>query len=689
MTQDDLASFVALASPAMLATAGDSGLAFLDDLADALRMIWGATALIDPGLAWRIVLVAYLRDDLAEANRAFQAVNPAIGLSRDRAMLDAWMASIRFRLGDRESATELAARALVEAEASADDGALAAAYNARGVAASLGGDLRLAADDYRRGIEAATRAGDPVELCRGHNNLGSILDEQGRYREARVELDAAIDIAESASLPKLQALALMNRGLANYCLGRLDEANADYEAAITQYGRTGSREIAYALIGRGDVHRERGDLQRARAFYEEGLALGELSGDRQALVPALYQLAKVLVDDEPERAHDLAQRAVAYGWPDLAWARNALGWIEHAHGNLRAAAAQAELSATAARDRRDQFGLAEALELAALSGPPGPRAVAELEEARSIWIDIGNPVHQAVAELALARASSGPAGQSAARRADRRLRALGVRLSPSGPAGLLRAVATTAEPTVAIETLGGFRVRRSGVPVGATAWGSKKARDLVKILISERGRPVSRERLVETLWPDDDPAATSNRLSVALSTARKVLDPVRGSGAGEALRADANAVSLSRENVVVDVEVFLQEAGEGLELLAAARRPEAIERLIDAEAIYAGDFLEEDLYEDWAVALREQARSAYVGVATALADQALAAGDHESAIRYDLRLLERDGFNESAHLALVRSLAALGRKGDARRRYRLYSSAMEELGVPIAPMPPL
>ena len=66
---------------------------------------------------------------------------------------------------------------------------------------------------------------------------------------------------------------------------QLDEANADYQAAIALYRTIGTHEISYALIGRGDVHRERGELALARAFYEEGLAIAERSGDLQASSP--------------------------------------------------------------------------------------------------------------------------------------------------------------------------------------------------------------------------------------------------------------------------------------------------------------------------------------------------------------------------------------------------------------------
>ena len=106
-----------------------------------------------------------------------------------------------------------------------------------------------------------------------------------------------------------------------------------------------------------------------------------------------------------------------------------------------------------------------------------------------------------------------------------------------------------------------------------------------------------------------------------------------------------------------------------------------------AEDLYAGDFLEEDTYEDWAGPLREEARAAYISVARALALASTASGDHDGAVRLFLRILERDPDDEEAHLGLVSTLVAAGRHGEARRRYRTYTSRMDEIAVEAAPYP--
>jgi DNA-binding SARP family transcriptional activator len=62
-------------------------------------------------------------------------------------------------------------------------------------------------------------------------------------------------------------------------------------------------------------------------------------------------------------------------------------------------------------------------------------------------------------------------------------------------------------------------------------------------------------------------------------------------------------------------------------------------------------------------------------------------GEHITASRYCLRVLERDQYNEPAHLALVRALAAAGSHGEARRRYRTYVDRMAEIDIEPRPFP--
>src|SRR5690606_24927548 len=56
-------------------------------------------------------------------------------------------------------------------------------------------------------------------------------------------------------------------------------------------------------------------------------------------------------------------------------------------------------------------------------------------------------------------------------------------------------------------------------------WSSRKARELLKMLVAARGVATSREVFMDALWPDEPPAKLGNRFSVALTVIRRALDP--------------------------------------------------------------------------------------------------------------------------------------------------------------------
>lgn len=646
----------------------------------------GARRRLDAGLAWRLGLIHHLRGRLDEALEAYERGETTGGGPREVALLLAWKASAYWLRGDAEECRSAAAEAFARATTAGDPGALAAAHTVLAMLAALDGD-RLANDaHYLRALEYAQRAGDVLQTVRVRTNRGSRHLEEGEYDRALAELELAIRLADLTGFAFFRALALANRGEVRLRLGRLEEAIADLEASKALYQRTGSRMVSYPLTTLADVYRERGDSAMARAFYEDGMRSAEESGDVQGLLPALCGLAHILADEDPERAQALAARALEFGEgmgevaAHVAASRAAL-----AAADVAAAARHAEHAAGAARLRRDRAGLAQALELAALASGDAGRRATRLEEAISLWRGIGSPIGEARAELLL---GLGDPGASADRveRAESMLRAAGARVDRGLLGTLEPPRAATRGEAVSVITLGRFAVERFGRPVGPTEWQSKKARDLLKVLVARRGRSTPREVLMEALWPEQHPGLVSNRLSVALSTLRAILDPKRELPSDQFVVSTRDGIGLRAEHVDVDVDRFLLDANKGLELHAAGD-PGARAHLEAAEAAYVGDFLEDELYEDWATALREEARAAYLAIGAVLAELAERASNVDAATRYRMRMLERDPYDERSHLGVVAALTASGRHGEARRAYRRYAARMAEIGVEAALFP--
>lgn len=228
-----------------------------------------------------------------------------------------------------------------------------------------------------------------------------------------------------------------------------------------------------------------------------------------------------------------------------------------------------------------------------------------------------------------------------------------------------------------LRVLGSFEV--VGVDGERATWTSRKARELLKILVTRRGAATTRDSLIGMLWPDERPEEASNRLSVAISTVRRALDPNRRHPSSRFVAGDGDAVRLVLSEVDVDVLDFLDRARVALATEdAAARRG----RLRDALDRYAGPALSDEPDAAWAVDLRLEASAAFLAVARRLGAEALDDDPLLAAEAYR-RIVAEDPYDDEGHQGLVSafdSLGAHGRSEEARRRYYAH---MSEIGLDV------
>ncbi|BEL07422.1 hypothetical protein Q0Z83_056130 [Actinoplanes sichuanensis] len=512
--------------------------------------------------------------------------------------------------------------------------------------------------------------------------------EEGDLTGALAELDHVLwrfAIGPDAH-PNGLGLAHNNRAEILVRAGRLAEARDGFRAALTVLQRAGAAGVAYALAGLGETHEARGDLVQSRAAYEEAVAVAGERGFSQALVPALCGLARVLAaSGDVAAAREAGRRAVAEATSltaPLAYA--AAGWAA-LPADPAAARGHAESAIELARAGRRPAALAEGLELAAAAetGRPGAESGRQsstagrfLTEAARIWADVGDPVAAARVDLALSRTGAGRTPIAARVVAEHRLRALGA--DPSS--GTRSLAGDQARPPVTVRMLGSFAVLHGDDPVPVAAWQSRKARDLLKLLIVRRGRPITRDALGEALWPGEPNVA--NRLSITLSVLRGVLDPERGRAADHYVTVGAGGLAYDRHTLAVDVDAFLQLAYAGTAADREGRPEEARMLLSAADHAYSGEVLaDEPDFED-AGPLRAEVRVARLAVMRALGGVHVAAGDLDSAACAWSRLLADDPYDEDVALRLVTELTAAGRHGEAARQRRRYEGRMRELGIP-------
>jgi DNA-binding SARP family transcriptional activator len=666
-------------------------LAFRGEWAAALACLdaagVGPSGPLPTELALALGLAHHQRGDLDAALPAYQR-GPDREDTPAHAVLTCWLATCHWLRGELDDARRCAELAMATASALHDDHALAHAHTAQALLAASDGDRRANAAHYRQALTAAQRAGDRLQQARILTNLGSHHLEDGRYEEAKRDTDAGIDLASSLGYVPILGVAWVNRAEIGLRTGYLDQAVADATTARELFARIGSRNESYAEHLLGDARRERGELDAARMAYERGLRLAGPARDHQGLVPSSIGLAKVLASTDPDRAAEVAAGVVGFGGEIArAEALLACAWVELARGDRARAGELASEAREDAERREDPVAGAEAVTLLALLAPD---PVPGLREALQRWREVDAPISTARVELGLARRSDRADERARAAALEQRLQGWGC--PPDGGAFPQRAIAAAdLRPRTTIRVLGGFVVERGGRPVPRSAWGSRKARDLLKVLVVRAGRRVTREQLGHLLWPDEAYEEVSNRLSVALSVARGVLagDPDAATPGtlpdAAPIRTVDDAVVLDADAVEIDLVRFDELADEGLRAVRGGEVEAARAALTAAEEAYGGELLEDDLEATWVVDRREELGQRYVSVARTLAGLVVD-DDPDHALRLLLRVLDRDGYDESAHLEICRTLLGAGRHGEARRRHRIYAERMAELDLPAVPL---
>jgi ATP/maltotriose-dependent transcriptional regulator MalT/DNA-binding SARP family transcriptional activator len=637
---------------------------------------------LEPALSWRMGLIAFAQGEFDQVHALTQRARLDREDTLDEIRVLALSANAYRMSGDLVGLRKMAAQARAAARRCGQARAWSSVHHVFALLAAAEGDWRQADAHCSDALCSAEASDDLLQLTWTRAFQAFHRYEAGAPRQALADAQITMSLAERCEDPFLLAHALTTQGRACARLGMLDEAAGNFTTAIDLFQRVSSRFLAWPLCGLGDLHRTRGQVVRARVAYEEALALAEPYHDVFGLSSALIGLARIGASDDLTFARELATRAVDLGEglrkvPALL----TRGWVALMGGDAQRASVDANRAIAAARQRRDNLGLAEAITLRALAGNDRTVDSALLQEAIEIWQETGCLLEEAATRV-VAQRSGAPIPHLNAHLAEQMLRDHGVDVETRRTAGPLGVLARSS-PAVSIHTLGMFRVLRDGIPVPTIEWKSKKARDLLKILVARR-RVTPRDQLMELLWPEVEPAVASNRLSVLLSTVRDVLQP---HPAGEDLLVTTSgSVALNRTQVSIDVEEFLAQATAALNADRAGA-PDATARLLAAVAIHTGDFLEDDPYQDWALGLAAEVQATYIALLRALAARMRQAGNTDALVLYSLRLLEQDCYDEDAHLSLVSALLDAGRLGQARHHYQNYVRRMEEIGVRPSPLP--
>ncbi|MCH8998021.1 MAG: winged helix-turn-helix domain-containing protein [Proteobacteria bacterium] len=239
--------------------------------------------------------------------------------------------------------------------------------------------------------------------------------------------------------------------------------------------------------------------------------------------------------------------------------------------------------------------------------------------------------------------------------------------------------------TLQIFTFGRFGLAAGGTRLATEKWQRKRqALTLLKLLVARVGRAVPREVLSEWLWPEADERSGRERLKVTLYALRHQL---RAAGLNEEIIETVDgAYLLRREAVWIDVEAFDRCVTDGSAQQHQEQWEDALHSYREAQRLYRGDYMEENIHADWCAEERDRLREVHLEMLARMAECHAARDRYAEAVSVYRSILVDDPCREGVHRTLMTHLARLGHIDSAVAQYHHCARILaEELDV--QPMP--
>lgn len=234
----------------------------------------------------------------------------------------------------------------------------------------------------------------------------------------------------------------------------------------------------------------------------------------------------------------------------------------------------------------------------------------------------------------------------------------------------LEQLENTPPPSLGVTTLGGFALRRGDAVVPPDAWPRPIVQRLFCYFALHRGQSLSRDQLMDDLWPGTPPQKAWNTFRTVFSALRKVLEPYLRSRTpmryvvvrGEQIAVDPHGVMTVDALAFADTVAGLLEQGESGDAAATAGT------LLELLPRYA-TLLPDLPLEDWLVEPRQRLHDLYVEGALLAAQTLLAQGRHSAAVTWAETAVAEAPWLEAAHQTVMRAHARQGKRTLALRAY--------------------
>ncbi|MEK3946466.1 hypothetical protein BSK62_12440 [Paenibacillus odorifer] len=232
-----------------------------------------------------------------------------------------------------------------------------------------------------------------------------------------------------------------------------------------------------------------------------------------------------------------------------------------------------------------------------------------------------------------------------------------------------------AKEEVTIRCLQSLRFERGGQSLNNLRWRTSKAQELFAFLLHNRNRFVSKDMLIELLWPDFNLKKASTHLYTTIYQVRQCLKQnevdlhISNLSGGE-------GYTLETGSMLIDVDKWEQ----GILALETISEVNCAEHQVLFE-LYSGDYYDDYDYL-WAESERQRLRTIWLHHAMGIAQFYIESNRIAEAVTVYQRVVQLQPYFEQGHLGLMKVYDSIGERSAVEEQYKLLKGLFhQELNI--------
>lgn len=226
-------------------------------------------------------------------------------------------------------------------------------------------------------------------------------------------------------------------------------------------------------------------------------------------------------------------------------------------------------------------------------------------------------------------------------------------------------------PSVRLKCMGRMLVQEAGHEPRSLKWRTTKVKELFAYLLHNRNGIISKDALIELLWPDVDTQKGISNLQTSIYRIRRLIDE---QGLDEWIN-----IRFLEFGYILETKQQLAIDAEELDVRLRHMKPISPQHLAEHQQMfeaYSGDYMGEDQYS-WAEPERHRLKTIWLQHAHSLASYYLEQGRELDALTIYHRILQLDPALEEGHMALMRIYDRLNDRSSVEQQYALMIKSLK------------